>query len=178
MIKRNILILLSIFFLVTGCNQTESKFTQATKALGVEISQPSDFDISNIDHLVFLHQHATEQDKQTAQDMMRAAYDAIMMEPGTSPLIQYSEALMNYPTVASLLGIANGYLRTADRSLIMASGNFTKTDNSGNPTAKYYNDYQATSANSINLAGIGGVRTATYSSLSTSWFSSNRRLKR
>ncbi len=40
------------------------------------------------------------------------------------------------------------------------------------------NDYQATSASSINLAGIGGVRTATYSSLSTSLSSSNLRLKR
>lgn len=65
--------------------------------------------------LVALSRQATEQDRLGADQMLEAAHHEMIAEPQTFPLLPYLEALYAHPRFTTLVGIANGKLRTANR---------------------------------------------------------------
>lgn len=91
----------------------ESKHEKAARVLGIEANDNGDYDSSDLNHLVFLHEHATAGDKALAAGFLETAHDRMLASPSSFPIVAYFEALLAYPTAATLLGTANGFLRMA-----------------------------------------------------------------
>ena len=92
---------------------TETKHEKAARELGIEADDNGDYDPRNLDHLIFLHRNATEADKAQAAGFLETAHDRMLASPESFPMVAYFEALLAYPTAATLLGTANGFLRSA-----------------------------------------------------------------
>lgn len=112
-----------IVFLVTACwllgacgALAESKHEKAARILGIEANGNGPYDPSDLTHLVFLHEHATDDDKAQAALLLETAHDRMLASPSSFPIVAYFEALLAYPTAAALLGTANGFLRTAKQA--------------------------------------------------------------
>lgn len=112
-----------IVFLVAACwllgacgAMAESKHEKAARILGIEADDNGDYDPSDLTHLVFLHEHATDDDKAQAAQFLETAHDRMLASPSSFPIVEYFEALLAYPTAAALLGTANGFLRTAKQA--------------------------------------------------------------
>lgn len=111
------ILLVAIGSVLGACGASaESKHEKAARILGIEANDNGDYDPSDLAHLVFLHEHATDDDKAQAARFLEAAHDRMLASPSSFPIVEYFEALLAYPTAAALLGTANGFLRTAKQA--------------------------------------------------------------
>lgn len=98
----------------TACTETpdiaeaEQHIRQACGASGPDLE-------STVVALLTVRKHATDEDRLRSDQFLESAHHAMLAEPKTYPVLQYAEALLTHPRFTTLVGIANGNLRTANR---------------------------------------------------------------
>ena len=109
-----VFIFVNIFFFLSACSQTvtqEQKSALLKKELGLESDAGLDYE--NVKHLMFLHKYPAEGDKKLSADAVALARKMIADGKSYFPVVEYSEAILSYPTPEIVLAFANGFLRVA-----------------------------------------------------------------
>lgn len=93
------------------------KWAKAAQIL--HIRNKDDIRITDLQHLIFLHDHAIEQyERKIVRETVAAIDINRQKDPQSFPSLLYIDAILNYPTPELLIGFANGFLFSAERSVV------------------------------------------------------------
>jgi len=107
-------VVLTSFYFLQNHRGSEGKFDRSTLMKNeLNISSDAELDYENVNHLVFLYEHASKRDKQFARSSIEVARELMTKENRSFARVEFEDAILSYPTPDLVLEFANGFLRTA-----------------------------------------------------------------